>query len=592
MANEDKTSVLYRTDFRTRKHIMKALSNDFRANEQTSSIAFSLWRRFRDGNANWVREEDLTSNLVPHDYKMNHEDILGDAYGQICDFGRSQKEGEQNTFSPRKIQLGMACYTICLPDEIIDTSLNGADPDTGINADLDTLTMTVYGDLWLAYGCYVVVALSDSEHPPEYSAIMQRMENSSQYERKGNDCYAGYIGESPTSSDVVRYLRSDVICATAHQSNTISNRQGEAQGLAFHLHSWGIDDIDEDTGLYKIKPYIHIIVFLDKTQYTTDRSYMIEGSACVNLDSVVLTTTSPVNRPVFDTAICALDSLQQKATDMHSGDKFINLQGKVFSLVNTFSMLDSQTSNLSKKNAQVCVWSAIESAIERIETPNAIYGFGDYPPITLKGFDFYTVGVDGTEYVRIGCVDENAMDFDNDTAAPSVYSAIVGYPVNPGFNKVVYERMTFQHGVGAFSGCMTVKVVIYQALHDDSYGRDGGSYGYGALVDKKSFNAHEFFDGTSEKLTLFTGENLTLLPLYSAMHSHFSGKLEIQFNNLATFESAGLLIVGIAPMSFTKENTLTNDGDWLPYENPVYKSQYMQLVEWPISQSVTVYESL
>lgn len=587
MASENIYSdTLARDKLRIRKHQMRQVSPLYFTGDQTEAVATNLYDDFTVGNVVWERSFDLAEYLVKHSYTQKFQNVKGDAYAQLCAFGQYEADeaaaaGESasaaEAYSSRRVVSAVCCHTIEIPDTVFN-----ANETVHGGVDLDTLMFYVVGDQWLSRGCHVAVFVSGDEHPPAFGELIEKM-NTPGAEKMGDNCWAGWVGATlPTDDDAVRYLRTNVICDTGWQGSP-SQWQGVKEPLFFKIHNWAIDDYDETLERYKLKKYIHIMLFLTQSQYTETRDNWIEGSAIINLSSISLSFTHEVKVPDYVYDLCGLSH-----GNLGGGTtKAIDLQGGIFSLVNTFRMTDAQAAPLKKDNAEACVFSAIETAVSRISIPNAVYGWRSYPPITSYGFDFYMVGVGGSEYIRIGCIDENAMSLSTNTPLPSVYSLLVGYPVNPGFTPNIYDRMIFTDGVDSFSGCIRVQVVIYKGTHGENASTDGRSYGYGTSIDQTQFNAKEFFGGNSSRLVLETGESVPLSLLYSAYHTHILEGQEFPFNENAKFDKPGFLLIGVSPVEFTNEGSI-NDGDWGQYAPPEYHSQYMQLVDWPISQTVKV----
>lgn len=579
------TQVISRNNLALRAHTMRSYSDVFYAPDQTKAMAADVYRNIVQNNVNWIRSYEVIEELVVRDYNQASKKVArGQAYAALCDFGFLEHAEKQTVGvnSSRRLMDGMYCLTIEVPDYITDWEKNTN------GADLDTLAFTVYGDGWLRFGCYAAVFMSDDEHPPLYSELIKKMTTPGA-EKMGIDCWAGYLGEwGPADERSTRYLRTNVICDSESQGGPISQRTGINQPLLFQLHAWGINEYDEEQNRYKIKPYIHILLFLDEKQYTQERNYYLEGSACISILSLELRTTADVAREPKILDVCSLGNTSQTADPASA----VDLPGSVFSLVNVFKSTDLQAAAMSKSYAQTCAWNSIQGAIARINTPNAVYGFRQYPPITSQGFDFYTVAVGGEECIRIGCIDENAMAFSNDTPLPSIYSFVMGYPVSVGFGSNVFDRMIFTNGVRVFSGCVLVKVVVYMALRSLDNTVSGSNYGFSTMIDQSKFNSMAFFDGTATELVLSGDEKdskLSLTRLYMSYHTEILAGHELVFDEVAKFNSSGLLLIGVEPVDFTKKGAM-KDGDWIAYENPVYKSQYMQLVEWPISHSVKIVE--
>ncbi len=587
MADEEMTSILTRDKLRIRKHQMRAVSPLYFSGDQSETIASNIYGDFRQGVVVWERMFDLSEYLVKHSYTQKFDEVKGDAYAQLCAFG--QHEGEESeaqgsstgasteAYASRRVVSAVSCHTIEIPDTVFDANYT-----TSGGVDIDTLMFYVVGDQWLSRGCYAAIFVSDDEHPPVFGELIDKM-NTPGAEKMGDNCWAGWVGgtDTPTEDGAIRYLRTNVICDSGDGSR--GSWQAVKEKLLFKIHDWALNDYDEITGKYKLKKYIHIMLFLTQSQYTETNANWIEGSALVNLSSIVISFTGEVGVPDYVYDLCGLSQSEGSG----AGSKSVDLQGGVFSLVNIFKMTASQAAPLLKEKAELCVFSAIENAVARIKIPNAVYGLRNYPPVTATGFDFYTVGVSGQEYVRIGCVDENAMDFEVVSPLPSVYGLLIGYPINPGFTPNTYYRLMFEEGVDSFSKCIRLQVVIYKGNYGKGISTDGRSYGYGTNVDQLKFNAVDFFSGKAKTLELETGESIPLLKLYFAYHTEINANQRFDFSENATFDSPGVLLVGVSPVDFSMDGTM-RDGEWGDYSPPEYHSQYMQLVDWPISQTVKV----
>ena len=589
MAQEIKWSNFLRRDkLRILKHQMRKVSPMYYTADQTSTVAADIYSDFVQGNVQWEQVFDLSEYLVKHSYTQSYEDVQGDAYAQLCAFGQYEQEQahEQDPnkqvsptgYSSRRVVSAVCCHTVEIPDSVYDKEKN-------VNkADVDAITFYVVGDAWLSLGCYVAVFASNDETPPSFGELVDKM-NTPGAEKMGENCWAGYVGaDYPTDPGAIRYLRTNILCETGSQSSRPSEWQGVKEKLIFKIHDWAINDYDPTTGTYDVKKYLHVMLFLTKNQYVDTRDSWIEGSAIINLSTVGISFTQEVEVPSYIYDLCPVG--RDDSAALGSQAHAIDLTGGVFSLVNIFKMTDYQAAPLLKNNAEACVFSAIESAIDRIGVPNAVYGFRKYPPVTSHGFDFYTVGVDGGEFVRIGCIDENAM-FNTNVPMPSVYGLVIGYPVNPGFAPRTYDRIILTSGTDYFSGCVRLQVVIYHGFHDDNVSTDGQSYGFGTNIDRAKFDAKSFFSGKAGSVVLDTSERISLSKLYYSYHTEIYEGQEFVFGNEANFKSPGFIMIGVSPVDFSKTGTMS-DGEWGQYMSPEYGSQYMQLVDWPISQTVKV----
>ena len=579
-------TTLDRNNLRIHKYQKRVVSDVFYTNDQTAAVAASVYGRLSTKDTHWKRTYEMGEWLIVHSYRQPVSDVVGDAYTIVCGWGEGSGGGTEynKDNSGRRVVSALSCHSIIVPDELKNPDLNVN------NADFGDLTIDVYGDQWLGNGCILAAFFSNDEVPPEFSDLLEKM-NTPSGEKKINDYYAGYLGSAPDDPNAIRYIRTGVICATSQQGSNvpISERDGERQPLIFKLHDWGVAEYDEATGHYNFKSYIHLMLFLVEEQYISDRIGWMEGSALLNISNIVLSVTEQIECPIYLRDICTIDNFSDSAVNDGGESVAVDLQGKLFGLVNIFKMMDGQAAKLSKSNGELCVWQAIESAVRRIHTANAIYGKNQYPPVTSSGFDFFVVESDGTEHVRIGCADENAMNFESDVPSPSVYGLVIGYPVNPGVYQRTFTSLIITEALKEFSSAVTLAIVIYQATRGATAGRSGANYGFNSSINVESFKCKEFFNGDSEELILDDGEKIQLKKAYFGYFSEIADNERILFDYNMLFTQPGAIIIGVCPIDFTRHGEMV-DGEWATSMTIGYNSQYMQLVEWPIGSIVKVEE--